>query len=76
MRARGGPDAEADRERAVALYKKRNYGPEKVASAIVGCIEENTDLRPVTPEAWVVYALKRISPRLMRTVLRPLISRI
>lgn len=75
MRARGSGDIEADRQRAVELYKKRNYGPEKVASAIVGCIDNNTDVRPVTPEAWAIYALKRISPRLMRTVLSPIISR-
>lgn len=50
------------RERLVALYQFRNYGPEKVAAAIVDAVLRNRGLVPVTPEAWAVYALKRAFP--------------
>jgi NAD(P)-dependent dehydrogenase (short-subunit alcohol dehydrogenase family) len=59
-----GPEA-AQRERIAAFYKKRNYGPEKVAAVIVDAIERNRALVPVTPEAWVLYALKRAVPGLL-----------
>jgi NAD(P)-dependent dehydrogenase (short-subunit alcohol dehydrogenase family) len=63
-RMSGAKDEGALRERVDKLYRKRNYGPEKVASAIIGAIEKNKGILPVTPEAWFMYLLNRISPRL------------
>ncbi|MES2489538.1 MAG: SDR family NAD(P)-dependent oxidoreductase [Pseudomonadota bacterium] len=53
---------------AVAFYKKRNYGPEKVASAIVDAVRHNRAVVPVSPEAWAGYYLKRFMPGLARTL--------
>jgi NAD(P)-dependent dehydrogenase (short-subunit alcohol dehydrogenase family) len=55
-------------EGAVAFYKKRNYGPEKVASAIVDAVRHNRAVVPVSPEAWAGYYLKRFMPGLARTL--------
>jgi NAD(P)-dependent dehydrogenase (short-subunit alcohol dehydrogenase family) len=49
---------------AVAFYKKRNYGPERVAKAILGAVRRNRAVVPVSPEAWIGYYLKRWFPDL------------
>jgi NAD(P)-dependent dehydrogenase (short-subunit alcohol dehydrogenase family) len=54
------------------FYKRRNYGPAKVAAAIVAAVKNNQPVVPVTPESWLVYLMKRISP----TATRLLASRI
>ena len=63
-RARGSLADPAARERVVALYRRRNYGPERVARNILRAVERDRTVAPVAPEAWIGYALKRISPRL------------
>jgi NAD(P)-dependent dehydrogenase (short-subunit alcohol dehydrogenase family) len=63
-RARGTANDPATRERFVALYKRRNYGPERVARNILKAVERNRSVAPVAAEAWVAYAIKRVSPRL------------
>jgi NAD(P)-dependent dehydrogenase (short-subunit alcohol dehydrogenase family) len=63
-RARGRADDPAVRERLVALYRRRNYGPERVARNILKAVERNRAVAPIAPEAWVAYAMKRFSPRL------------
>jgi NAD(P)-dependent dehydrogenase (short-subunit alcohol dehydrogenase family) len=62
--ARGSLADPAARERMVALYRRRNYGPERVARNILRAVERERTVAPVAPEAWVAYAIKRISPRL------------
>jgi NAD(P)-dependent dehydrogenase (short-subunit alcohol dehydrogenase family) len=52
-------------EKIAALYRKRNYGPEGVAEAIVRSIEQNRAVTPVSPEAWVFYGAKRFVPNLL-----------
>jgi short-subunit dehydrogenase len=47
------------------FYQKRNYGPEYVAEGIVNAIVGNKAIMPVSPESWVVYAAKRLSPSLV-----------
>jgi short-subunit dehydrogenase len=47
------------------FYRKRNYPPERVAASIVRAIRKNRAIVPVTPEAWITYYLKRLSPGLM-----------
>ena len=61
-----GPLAsDTNRAEMVRTYEKRNYGPERVAVAILRAIEKNRAVTPVTPEAWVLYYLKRLSPGLV-----------
>jgi NAD(P)-dependent dehydrogenase (short-subunit alcohol dehydrogenase family) len=63
------------RERLVALYQRRNYGPEKVATAIVGAVLSGGGLVPVTPEAWMMYALKRALPETTQRLVRRITDR-
>tara|TARA_B100001250_G_scaffold391916_1_gene393247 strand:+ start:4484 stop:5362 length:879 start_codon:yes stop_codon:yes gene_type:complete len=51
------------REKVDQIYVKRNYGPEKVAAAIVSAVTGNRGILPVTPEAWFLFIMNRISPR-------------
>jgi NAD(P)-dependent dehydrogenase (short-subunit alcohol dehydrogenase family) len=61
-RLRGKAAMPGARERMVAFYQKRNYGPERVAGAIVKAVARNAAVAPVSPEAWAMYVLKRMSP--------------
>lgn len=70
MPMRGERASDADREHVVDMYRRRNYGPEKVASAILSAVRHNRALVPVTPEAWALYAMKRAVPGLMPTLMK------
>jgi NAD(P)-dependent dehydrogenase (short-subunit alcohol dehydrogenase family) len=61
---RGVADTPENRERMVAMYQRRNYGPERVAVNILRAVQRNRAVAPITPEAWAMYALKRLSPAL------------
>ena len=63
-RARGAVADPKVRERVIAVYNRRNYGPERVARNILKAVERNRAVAPVAAEAWISYAIKRISPRL------------
>jgi NAD(P)-dependent dehydrogenase (short-subunit alcohol dehydrogenase family) len=69
-RARGSAANPKVRERAVAVYQRRNYGPDRVAKNILRAVEKNRAVAPVAPEAWAAYAMKRTSPRLAGWVAR------
>lgn len=62
--ARGALADPAARERVIALYARRNYGPERVARKILRSVERDRTVAPVAAEAWIAYAVKRVSPRL------------
>ena len=59
---RGAIDTPENRERMVDAYQRRNYGPERVALNILRAVQRNRAVAPITPEAWGMYALKRLSP--------------
>lgn len=63
------------REDLVDMYERRNYGPEKVASAILGAVINNRAIVPVAPEAWVAYALKRALPESTPALVHRIIGR-
>lgn len=64
-------------DKIVAFYRKRNYGPELVAEAILGAIEHNRAVVPVSPEAWVMYGAKRFAPGALDLVNRsPLLRKL
>ncbi|GIW42498.1 MAG: hypothetical protein KatS3mg076_3075 [Candidatus Binatia bacterium] len=56
------------RERMVEFYRRRNYGPERVARAIVRAVRKNRAVAPVSPEAWILYYAKRFLPSLLEAV--------
>lgn len=61
---RGVDDADQIRDKVDEMYRRRDYGPDRVAKAIVAAIESNRGVVPVSPESWFVYYLKRLSPSL------------
>lgn len=75
-RLRGKAALPGAREQMIAFYRKRNYGPERVAQAIVSAIGRNAAVAPVSPEAWVMYLLKRASPGLTAWLNRRMAERV
>ena len=71
-RARGELDDPQLRERTASIYARRNYGPDRVARNILAAVQRNRSVAPISPEAWVAYAIKRASPRLAGWVARRL----
>ncbi|QIS18863.1 SDR family oxidoreductase [Nocardia terpenica] len=50
------------------LYRKRHYGPDKVAAQIVRAVQNDRAIVPVTPEAHLQYHFHRFAPALARFV--------
>lgn len=61
---------EQARTAADAVYRRRNYSPESTAKAIVKAVHTGPAVLPVTPESWIGYAMRRISPTLLRVAAR------
>ena len=66
---RGGavPGRRAQLER---MFEVRRYGPEKVAAAILSAVRKNKAIRPVTPEAYLLYGTSRLLPQALRSTAR------
>ncbi len=52
------------------MFAARNYGPEKVAAAILSAVRKNKPIRPVTPEAYLLYGTSRLAPQALRSTAR------
>jgi NAD(P)-dependent dehydrogenase (short-subunit alcohol dehydrogenase family)/pimeloyl-ACP methyl ester carboxylesterase len=52
------------------MFELRGYGPDKVAAAIVSAVKKNKPIRPVAPEAYLLYGASRISPQALRSTAR------
>jgi NAD(P)-dependent dehydrogenase (short-subunit alcohol dehydrogenase family) len=61
-RLRGSAASAEMRAALVGFYQRRNYGPARVAANILKAIGRNRAVAPVSPEAWVLYFLKRWVP--------------
>ena len=72
----GRVNTEDARTALVSFYERRNYGPERVATAILKAVARNRPVAPVSPEAWFMYYLKRLAPRLTARVNRSLQARL
>jgi NAD(P)-dependent dehydrogenase (short-subunit alcohol dehydrogenase family) len=58
-----GPDATPEmRRRIVELYRRRNYGPARVAENVLRAVQRNRAVAPIAVEAWAMYYLKRAVP--------------
>ncbi|TNC28229.1 SDR family oxidoreductase [Amycolatopsis alkalitolerans] len=68
----GADAAEQERRRASATkaYRRRNFGPEKVAAQILRAVAGDRATVPVTPEAKAGLALARLTPALLRNAAR------
>ncbi|MBB4907954.1 NAD(P)-dependent dehydrogenase (short-subunit alcohol dehydrogenase family)/pimeloyl-ACP methyl ester carboxylesterase [Actinophytocola algeriensis] len=67
-----GEDERAQQARATEFYRRRGFGPEKVAAAVVAAVRENRTVVPVTPEAKLGAVANRVSPAMTRAVLAAL----
>jgi NAD(P)-dependent dehydrogenase (short-subunit alcohol dehydrogenase family) len=67
-RMRGPAASEANRERAIAAFRRRNYPPERVAQNVLRAIQHDRAVAPISPEAWLAYYLKRLAPGLVRWI--------
>lgn len=52
------------------MFQLRRYGPEKVAAAILSSVRKRKPIRPVTPEAYLLYATSRLLPQALRSTAR------
>lgn len=52
------------------MFELRRYGPDKVAAAIVSAVKKNKPVRPVTPEAYLLYGTSRLAPQALRSTAR------
>jgi NAD(P)-dependent dehydrogenase (short-subunit alcohol dehydrogenase family) len=59
----------------VEMYRRRNYGPERVAAHVLHAVARNRAVAPVSPEAWVLYYLKRFAPGLTARLNRRMAAR-
>jgi NAD(P)-dependent dehydrogenase (short-subunit alcohol dehydrogenase family) len=68
----GMTDDEQDRarHRADAAYRRRNYTPEATAKAIVKAVKSGPPVLPIAAESKLGYAMRRISPSLIRLLAR------
>ncbi len=65
-RLRGIYTAPGYRERMVQGYRRRAYTPDRVARNILKAVQRNRVVAPISPEAWLIYYLKRFTPGLLR----------
>jgi short-subunit dehydrogenase/pimeloyl-ACP methyl ester carboxylesterase len=61
---------ERAREKADAAYRRRNYTPEAVAKAIVKAVKTGPAVLPIAAESRIGYAMRRISPSMLRLFAR------
>jgi NAD(P)-dependent dehydrogenase (short-subunit alcohol dehydrogenase family) len=52
------------------VFAARRYRPEKAAKAIVSAVRKNKAIRPVTPEAYLLYGASRLAPQALRSTAR------
>lgn len=58
------------REQLEKAFATRRYGPDKVAKAIVSAVQKKKAIRPVTPEAYLLYGTARLLPQVLRSTAR------
>src|SRR6201995_6184915 len=61
---------ERARQSADAAYRRRNFTPEATAKAIVKAVKKGPPVLPIAAESKVGYAMRRISPSLVRLLAR------
>jgi NAD(P)-dependent dehydrogenase (short-subunit alcohol dehydrogenase family) len=61
---------DARRAQIEKAFAARRYGPEKVAKAILSSVRKNKAVRPVAPEAYLVYGAAHLLPQVMRSTAR------
>jgi NAD(P)-dependent dehydrogenase (short-subunit alcohol dehydrogenase family)/pimeloyl-ACP methyl ester carboxylesterase len=65
-----GSAVPARRAQLERMFELRRYGPEKVAAAILSSVRKNKAVRPVTPEAYLLYGASKVLPPALRSTAR------
>lgn len=63
-------EQERARGKADAAYRRRNYTPEATAEAIVRAVKTGPAVLPIAAESRIGYAMRRISPSMIRLLAR------
>jgi len=69
-KGKGGRDIAGRRAQLEKMFALRRYPPEKVAKAIVTSVQKKKPIRPVTPEAYMLYGTSKLMPQAMRNFAR------
>jgi NAD(P)-dependent dehydrogenase (short-subunit alcohol dehydrogenase family) len=67
---RSDESIESRRELLEKQFRRRRFGPDKAAKAIVSAVKKNKPIRPITPEAYLLYGTSRALPQAMRNAAR------
>ena len=67
---RSDESIESRREQFEKQFRRRRFGPDKAAKAIVSAVKKNKPIRPITPEAYLLYGTSRALPQAMRNAAR------
>jgi NAD(P)-dependent dehydrogenase (short-subunit alcohol dehydrogenase family) len=67
---RSDESIESRREMIEKQFRRRRVGPEKAAKAIIAAVKKNKPIRPITPEAYLLYGTSRVLPQAMRNAAR------
>ncbi|QIS10647.1 SDR family oxidoreductase [Nocardia arthritidis] len=62
----GADEERRKQQRYDKIYRRRGYGPAKVAELIVRAVERDRSIVPVTPEARLQYHVNRFAPAAVR----------
>ena len=65
-----GGESDRLRHELEQAYTRRNYGPDKVAHAVIQAIRRNRKVVLVSPEAHIMYRMERWCPTLSRLIAR------
>jgi NAD(P)-dependent dehydrogenase (short-subunit alcohol dehydrogenase family)/pimeloyl-ACP methyl ester carboxylesterase len=65
-----GEQVDGRRGQLEKMFALRRYGPDKVAKAIVSAVEKDKPIRPVAPEAYLLYGVSRVLPQALRSTAR------
>ncbi len=63
-------EQDSARHKADVAYRRRNYTPEATAKAIVKAVKSGQPVVPIAAESRIGYAMRRISPSLIRLLAR------
>jgi NAD(P)-dependent dehydrogenase (short-subunit alcohol dehydrogenase family)/pimeloyl-ACP methyl ester carboxylesterase len=68
----GRSDEHVEKRRAQLQksFRLRRHGPDKAARAIVSAVKKNKPIRPITPEAYLLYGTSRFAPQVLRSTAR------
>ena len=59
MPGRSDESIESGASFAEKQFRRRRFGPDKAAKAIVSAVKKNKPIRPITPEAYLLYGTSR-----------------